>query len=210
MKKNAFIFIHSCIFRMLIIFKNISHKVSFIFCQVLQHRTVMQERIIITIITTITPQLYVCEMLAAGCCRPLWKPCLSHSLRSFIMPVQSQLTLWLVCLKSHKRGPQPGWPKRCGRRSRARTDAASGSKVVLDGLWVRWVKLRMCVKGNKTTCHVSLLSRGHTTAAKSQGLDILGFAAAWLIPLQEWIKEKIADDLDGVLRRSYQTRQKYV
>lgn len=42
------------------------------------------------------------------------------------------------------------------------------------------------------------------------GIGLLGFAAAWLIPLQEWIKEKIADDLDGVLRRSYQTRQKYV
>lgn len=87
---------------MLITFKNMSHKVSFIFCQVTTQNCDAREN---NNNNNNNSSVECVWNVAAGYCSPLWKPCLSHALRSSIMPVESQLTLWLVCLKSHNRGP---------------------------------------------------------------------------------------------------------
>lgn len=121
---------------------------------------------------------------------------LSHSKRSFLRPVQSQLTLRLVGLS-----PLSGdivcdvahaSPWACADFCQPQDLCTGNFKQLLNFLsencpsrWDPQIK-----QVQTTSCHISRTSRGPHHSCQIHGLNSLDLLLAWLISLQEWIKWK--------------------
>lgn len=121
---------------------------------------------------------------------------LSHSKRSFLRPVQSQLTLRLVGLS-----PLSGdiacdvahaSPWACADFCQPQDLCTGNFKQPLNFLsencpnrWDPQIK-----QAQTMSCHISRTSRGPHHSCQIHGLNSLDLLLAWLISLQEWIKWK--------------------
>lgn len=121
---------------------------------------------------------------------------LSHSKRSFLRPVQSQLTLWLVGLSPLSgdiaRDVAHASPWACADFRQPQDLCTGHFKPLLNFLsencptrWDPQIK-----QAQTMSCHISRTSRGPHHSCQIHGLNSLDLLLAWLISLQEWIKGK--------------------